>query len=75
MSAMILSGTDARLRGWPRFVSLKALITAVVIPTGVGIFLGLLSCGQGGEAESPSGPKIGATQHRGSPNHDPGNGP
>jgi len=43
---VFLSGTVSRLLGWPHFVSLTALTTAVVFSTGVGIFFGYYPAGK-----------------------------
>lgn len=46
-----LSGTVARLFGWPRFVSPIALSTAVIFSMGVGIFFGYYPAGKASKLE------------------------
>ncbi|PYV09195.1 MAG: multidrug ABC transporter substrate-binding protein [Acidobacteria bacterium] len=43
---VFLSGSVARLFGWPRFISFTALTAAVVFSTGVGIFFGYYPAGK-----------------------------
>jgi len=46
VAGVVLSGTVAQLFGWPRLISPRALTTAVVFSTAIGIFFGYYPAGK-----------------------------